>query len=426
MDVNQFILDRLLQNGMPGIHLPPASSLQLQQQTPSAQSLRQHEHHELEQRRRQQVEQQKRQRLQQIILQIMSHQQEKRRKQESPRQGNESPTPLSAAAQALLEVLSAARQNSGSSSSSSSCSSPTPGHLKQETPVARANSHWSSEHEAAQKHLSILDHTSTCENDKCAVEGCSQMKALISHCWHCEQESSCTVCRRFHGLLALHSSRCNRLLGTCFVPCCLQFKLLSATTPQTNFLSQNQSQLYQLQQQLMQQCQQQQQQQQQQPQSCNQTPLRKPPHPLLPHSSPHSSCPSQRLVLLQHAGSCSAAPGTCKVCPHCDVMKRNLEHVSACENMTCGVEFCALSKYALHHFYECKASTCQVCDPVRNSRLVESHMRTCISCLTSRSMTKSSLPSINESRATMMEESDEIISTRIAADALSALASSSS
>ncbi|GBG31295.1 Histone acetyltransferase HAC1 [Hondaea fermentalgiana] len=76
---------------------------------------------------------------------------------------------------------------------------------------------WASERDAAKRHLDILDHTSMCANTLCQVPGCAQMKALISHCWNCDFESTCTVCRRFQGLLSLHSSACQRLLGTCLV-----------------------------------------------------------------------------------------------------------------------------------------------------------------------------------------------------------------
>jgi len=191
------------------------------------------------------------------------------------------------------------------------------------------------------RYLDILDHASNCVNKCCKIRGCSDMKALIEHCVECKgKNGTCVICRRFETLLPVHASSCNRLLGTCVVPCCLQIKLLNATKPINSLLS---------------------------------------------IAKPESHCPSQRLILLKHVASCSKG-GCCSETPHCVRMKQVLAHVTNCNAHNCNFALCASSKFALNHFYDCKDKTCNVCAPIRTPSRVDSHLESCPCCSVSRTI----------------------------------------
>ena len=74
----------------------------------------------------------------------------------------------------------------------------------------------------------------------------------------------------------------------------------------------------------------------------------------------------QRLLLMNHARSCPAPVGTCKMTPLCGAMKQLVPHMTTCRNDTCGVRHCATSRSLWAHFSRCHGP-CEVCSVVREA-----------------------------------------------------------
>jgi len=70
-----------------------------------------------------------------------------------------------------------------------------------------------------------------------------------------------------------------------------------------------------------------------------------------------------RLLLLQHAHACAAAPGSCRASPHCGDAKVLWRHVCGCAG--CAAPHCASSGVLMAHFCGCEDARCEVCGPVR-------------------------------------------------------------
>ena len=88
----------------------------------------------------------------------------------------------------------------------------------------------------------------------------------------------------------------------------------------------------------------------------------------------------RQLVLLLHAAKCQkptrdATPNTNSgdlslcVVPHCDTMKKVLQHLRGCTiGDSCTVPHCASSRRIIAHWKQCQDKECTVCEPLRRGR----------------------------------------------------------
>ena len=93
-----------------------------------------------------------------------------------------------------------------------------------------------------------------------------------------------------------------------------------------------------------------------------------------------------RLLLLQHASSCSNTDGKCELTKYCTEMKCLWYHINKCYDPECKVKHCLSSKKLMMHYEQCMDINCEVCSPVRKNfarlqRKKQKYKGTCLECI---------------------------------------------
>ena len=89
----------------------------------------------------------------------------------------------------------------------------------------------------------------------------------------------------------------------------------------------------------------------------------------------HKKLIQNQLILLLHAAKCARTVKKdlnikCTV-PHCDTMKKVLEHLRGCsEGRACKVHHCASSRQIIAHWKQCIRKDCEVCQPLKEGRRI--------------------------------------------------------
>jgi len=82
----------------------------------------------------------------------------------------------------------------------------------------------------------------------------------------------------------------------------------------------------------------------------------------------------ERILLLRHAANCPIDHDDhCPVTPVCGEMKKLWQHINKCSDTECQVSQCISSRYILSHYLSCIIDTCEICSPVRATKVNENN-----------------------------------------------------